>query len=194
MPRMTPAHRQARREQIARAAISEFSKHGIHSTTMANIIRASGLSSGAIYTHFAGKGDIIAFVAHGTFEALFSGVETVAQVHPSPEPEEMVGLIVARIQGAAVPAGLLVQVWSEAVTNPVVREAVNAVYHRAFAVLAGYAELWLGSSPEASEPPKHEAAAVLAGHMISLIYAQVLQASVIDNYEPGTPGAWPKVI
>ena len=188
MPRITPAHRLARREQIARAAVEQFAQHGIHSTSMANIIRASGLSSGAIYTHFESKAEIIAFVAQGTFDAMFSGVEVASQLSPPPAPDELLSMITARIRGAPFPVGLLVQVWAEAVTNPVVRETVNAVYHRAFEVLEGYAERWLRDAHRPGAGVAPEAAAGLAGRMISQFYARILQLSLINNYDPDSLG------
>ncbi len=47
-----------RREEILRAALTCFSKKGYHDTKMDDIIKASGLSKGALYWHFKGKRDI----------------------------------------------------------------------------------------------------------------------------------------
>ena len=59
MPRLTDATKAARRAQIIEAAISCFLEKGYTNTSMSDIIKASGLSSGSIYSHFSGKEDIL---------------------------------------------------------------------------------------------------------------------------------------
>ena len=59
MPRLTDATKAARRAQIIEAAISCFLEKGYTNTSMSDIIKASGLSSGSIDSHFSGKEDIL---------------------------------------------------------------------------------------------------------------------------------------
>ena len=59
MPRLTDATKAARRAQIIEAAISCFLEKGYTNTSMSDIIKASGLSSGSIYSHFSGNEDIL---------------------------------------------------------------------------------------------------------------------------------------
>lgn len=59
MPRLTEATKAARRAQIIEAAVSCFLEKGYTNTSMSDIIKASGLSSGSIYSHFSGKEDIL---------------------------------------------------------------------------------------------------------------------------------------
>lgn len=59
MPRLTDATKAARRAQILEAAINCFLERGYINTSMSDIIKASGLSSGSIYSHFSGKKDIL---------------------------------------------------------------------------------------------------------------------------------------
>ena len=59
MPRLTDATKAARRAQIIESAISCFLEKGYTNTSMSDIIKASGLSSGSIYSHFSGKEDIL---------------------------------------------------------------------------------------------------------------------------------------
>ena len=58
MPRVSAAHEQQVRDRIVRAAIGVFSDKGYHRSTIQDVVRASGLSVGAIYTHFAGKDEL----------------------------------------------------------------------------------------------------------------------------------------
>lgn len=59
MPRLTDATKAARRAQIIEAAIACFLERGYTNTSVSDIIKASGLSSGSIYSHFSGKEDIL---------------------------------------------------------------------------------------------------------------------------------------
>ena len=59
MPRLTEATKAARRAQIIEAAVACFLEKGYTNTSMSDIIKASGLSSGSIYSHFSGKEDIL---------------------------------------------------------------------------------------------------------------------------------------
>ena len=59
MPRLTDATKAARRAQIIEAAVSCFLEKGYTNTSMSDIIKTSGLSSGSIYSHFTGKEDIL---------------------------------------------------------------------------------------------------------------------------------------
>jgi TetR/AcrR family transcriptional regulator, transcriptional repressor of aconitase len=62
MPRLTRARADARRRQIVEAALTCFARKGFHKTTMQDVVDRAGLSPGSIYSHFAGKRDIIVAV------------------------------------------------------------------------------------------------------------------------------------
>ena len=55
MPRVTVAHEQAVRQRIVDAAIQVFGEMGYQRATVQDVVRASGLSVGAVYTHFKNK-------------------------------------------------------------------------------------------------------------------------------------------
>jgi AcrR family transcriptional regulator len=59
MPRVSQQHEREVRDRIVRSAISVFAERGFHRATMQDIVRASGLSVGAIYTYFRSKSDLI---------------------------------------------------------------------------------------------------------------------------------------
>lgn len=58
MPRLTAAHEQQVRDRIIRAAVALFAEKGYHRATIADVVARSGLSVGAIYTHFSGKEEL----------------------------------------------------------------------------------------------------------------------------------------
>lgn len=59
MPKVDQEHLDARRQQIIDAARDRFATHGFARTSMADIVTASGLSTGAIYRYFTSKDEIV---------------------------------------------------------------------------------------------------------------------------------------
>jgi AcrR family transcriptional regulator len=182
MPKISESQRQARREQIARAAVEQFAARGIHSTSMANIVEGSGLSFGAIYTHFASKDEIIAYVARTNAGGVFTDLEGLLDSDPLPAPEQLMALITEQIAQAEVPTGFIVQVWAEAITNPAARDAANEVYTAAFEFFREYAALWLSTGGGLDPRQARIQAPRQARVMLSLVYAHILQTSLLDRY------------
>ena len=58
MPRVTAAHEQAVRQRIVDAAVTVFGEMGYQRATVQDVVRASGLSVGAVYTHFKNKEEL----------------------------------------------------------------------------------------------------------------------------------------
>ena len=63
MPKVSQAYLDARRGEILEAAIACFAREGFHRTTMAEIVKESELSPGAIYNYFESKEEIIEAIA-----------------------------------------------------------------------------------------------------------------------------------
>jgi AcrR family transcriptional regulator len=63
MPKVSPEHLAARRQQILAAALICFDRAGFHRTSMQDIFDESGLSAGAVYRYFASKEDIVEAIA-----------------------------------------------------------------------------------------------------------------------------------
>lgn len=58
MPRISAEHEAAVRERIVAAAVAVFAEKGYHRATIADVVARSGLSVGAIYTHFRNKEEL----------------------------------------------------------------------------------------------------------------------------------------
>jgi AcrR family transcriptional regulator len=58
MPRISAARELAVRTRIVEAALRVFARKGFHEATIADVVRESGLSVGAIYTHYRSKDDL----------------------------------------------------------------------------------------------------------------------------------------
>ena len=79
MPRLTDATKAARRAQIIEAAVSCFLEKGYTNTSMSDIIKASGLSSGSIYSHFTGKEDILTTAINERLDRIKELYETLPE-------------------------------------------------------------------------------------------------------------------
>lgn len=59
MPKVSPEHREQKKQQVLEAASLCFAKKGFHACTMQDICRQAGLSPGAVYGYFSSKEAII---------------------------------------------------------------------------------------------------------------------------------------
>lgn len=143
MPKVTDEYRASRRDEIAHAAMRAFHRGGFHATSMADIIAESGLSAGAIYGHFASKGEIIVAVAEKAIDARMDEMEEILARSPMPPPSHLLRVLLTGMihdLGGRLP--MIVQVWGEAMTDPVLREMASTVMSRLRGVYRTYISLW----------------------------------------------------
>jgi AcrR family transcriptional regulator len=57
-------------ERLLSAAAEAFAEHGFGGATLADIAARAGVTTGAIYNHFAGKEDLLVVAARGVLEGL----------------------------------------------------------------------------------------------------------------------------
>jgi len=125
VPKVTEEHRLARRAQIVAAARTCVIEEGFHKTTMADVIRESGLSAGAVYGYFKSKEEIVAAIAEdalSTIDELFQKILATEQaVTPLMALEAAINHVVAV---AERPGGdvtrVAIQAWAEALRNPAI--------------------------------------------------------------------------
>ena len=127
MPKISQAKRDARQQQILDAALACFSENGFHQTGMADIVRRSGLSHGAVYLYFQSKDDLIEALAVDRHrqEALLNAVAA----HADDPLEGLRALVRGYAQALTDPGGELmrrvgVNGWAEALRNERVRASV----------------------------------------------------------------------
>jgi AcrR family transcriptional regulator len=130
MPRVTAAHGQEVRERIVAAALRVFGERGFHGATIADVVRESGLSVGAIYTYFKGKDDLfLATCDLASGRGLGELAERLA--HGTTIAEKLaiaVGFYFDSAEdGAAGPGDgeFLVQAWAQADAEPAAREMLR---------------------------------------------------------------------
>lgn len=121
MPRRDEAHMQARRREIMEAAVRCFARNGLAATTIADIRKESGLSTGAIYLHFGSKSEIVAAVGEQRKQEL---VHDPALKDPSALP----AWAARRLQAFAAPENRgLVGLDLEALAHPENSEGVAGI-------------------------------------------------------------------
>ncbi|MBA3875332.1 MAG: hypothetical protein C0498_00105 [Anaerolinea sp.] len=142
MPRVTAAHEQGVRNRIVAASLRVFGERGFHGATMQDVVRESGLSVGAIYTHFRGKDEL--FMAACDLASGRGLGELAARVATGRTTAEKLAIAVGFFFDAAegddvanLPgnAEFLVQAWAQADAEPAAREML--VRRREQLVLAG---------------------------------------------------------
>ena len=119
MPKVSDAHRLARREQILLAASRCVAREGFHKTTMAHVIREAGLSAGAVYSYFNSKDELIRAIAERSIGQVPHLLHELAQraepVHPLDAVQVVLGGMTSLIdQSDGDMARLGVQAWAEA--------------------------------------------------------------------------------
>jgi len=182
MPKVSESHLEARRQQILDAAIECFSRHGFHPTTMQDIITESGLSSGAIYTYFGSKEELIEAIAERRH------ARELALIQAAGFDGEVTNTVERLIQGffhllidtkEQKERRLAIQLWGEALRNPrilrTVRKGVDEprkMLTRLLEQAGDNGDLLPGCNPEA-----------MARTMIALFQGLVLQMAWDPSFE-----------
>ena len=125
VPKVTEEHRLARRAQIVAAARTCVIGQGFHKTTMADVIRESGLSAGAVYGYFKSKEEIVAAIADDAlstvdevFQSILATEEPLTPLRALETALDHVVEMAGRPGGDVTRVG--VQAWAEALHNPAI--------------------------------------------------------------------------
>ena len=185
MPRVSEAHRAARREQIVGAALRCFHRNGFHPTTMDDIVRESGLSAGAVYTYFRSKDDLILEVGTLKVAGLRSTIDALGATDPLPSPAEVVTALVERVAELTDVDGLdmsriIVAGWAEMPRNAALREVVQGAYGHFRASAAGFVTRWRDAGQADPGIDPDEAAPAI----VSLVLGFIVQRAVLGGVDP----------
>lgn len=124
MPRVTDAHRRARRDEIATAALRVLDRKGVANTSIAGIVEESGLSAGAIYANFENKAELAAYLAQRLFDWRIELLESPAESNPS--PVDILRVVLGTMADEAPPVGVILQFWGEATIDDELRGMLAA--------------------------------------------------------------------
>jgi AcrR family transcriptional regulator len=187
MPKVTEAHRVARRDQIVSAARSCVIKQGFHKTTMADVIRESGLSAGAVYGYFKSKDEIVAAIADDALSAideLFEGIlATEAPLSPAAAVQATLEHVVRLAEDAEGDVTrVAIQAWAEALHNETIFATAREKYsmlRRHFVTLAQRAQADGTVDPDAD--PEY-----IGQVLFGLLPGFVLQRLILGDVTPET--------
>ena len=176
MPKISALRREARRQQILEAALGCFSQNGFHETSMADIVRSSGMSHGAVYGYFPGKDDIIEALANDRHQG--EALLNVAAAHAEDPIEGLRALLRAYAQRLTDPTGMPrrrvgVHGWAEALRNQRVHAGVVDGINTPRALIVGLVE----QAQRRGRLPGDLSADALARSFIALFQGFVLQVT-----------------
>jgi AcrR family transcriptional regulator len=195
MPKVTQEYRDARRDQILRAARRCFLRDGFHATSMQDLFAESGLSSGAVYRYFASKDEMIVAIAGENMRDVVAMTRTFA----TQQPGRSLGAVLADVLDLAAAkqaqdgdGGLALLAWSEALRNP----SLAAQFNRLLGEMrAGLADVVRDHQSSGDLPPDVAADAV-AAVLLAIVPGYILQLVLLGPAAmAGVPDAvralWP---
>lgn len=186
MPKVSEAHRTARREQIIDAAMTRFAANGFQATGMAEIIAAAGLSAGAVYRYFKSKDDLIEAIADRVLGQVAARFDRALAEDADLEPADAVRLAVETLEEVAssgpVDFGrVAIQAWAEALRN----ERVGAVAAGAYTTIRGYfIEVCRRAQNNGTLPPDADPKE-LGSALYSFAAGYVLQRNLLGDVHAG---------
>ncbi|WP_336813025.1 TetR/AcrR family transcriptional regulator [Bosea sp. MMO-172] len=185
MPKISDEKRAARRAQILEAAWACFQKEGLHATTMDDIIRASGLSAGAVYSYYPSKDELILAAVTTSLSGLTSLVIPLLQAMPAPAPATLLQQIAATIDQFTAREGydlkrVALLGWAEAQRNERLRATMRGFY-LAFRDLLEQA---LGRAADAGHLERSLSGKDAAKALLAMIVGFVVQDALLHDVEP----------
>lgn len=187
MPRISEATRLKRRAHILDSAVACFALNGFQATSMDDVVKATGMSTSAVYRYFRSKDEIIeATIEEGLRRVRDMFVHMLAE-QPTPDPQEVLRSIIDRFRELAREprqdmARIAVQTWSEALRRPPLREYTEQLYNQALDHLTDLAIRWRddGHLPRNADP---RAAATT---IFTLMQGVIVYRQFIDDVDATT--------
>lgn len=151
MPRVTAAHRQARRDQIAEAALRVLDRHGVSEASIALIAGECGLSTGAIYANFENKADLARYIATSRLGWRTERLEQLAASGVTVAPAEVLRLLIDQVlDRQGLPLSVVLQFWSVATVEEDLHAVLTEHLDRLRSVVEVLLRPWAAQFPDAS--------------------------------------------
>lgn len=184
MPRVTEAHREARRAQIRAAALRAFSAKGYQRASISDVVAESGLSAGAIYGHYDGKQALFAAVAEEVLSRRSTEIDAAGGDGVPPSPIEVLTILTGGMTRDLEDGKVLVQLWSESTVDPVIHDVVQHVVVDLRNVLTAALEAWFGGRPDLAPDGPDTAARLLLPVLMGLGQGFLMQRALLDDFDP----------
>ncbi len=151
---------------------------------MDDIIRASGLSAGAVYSYYPSKDQLILAAVTTSLSDLSSLVMPLLRAEPALAPPELLGRIIAAIDRFATRDGydlkrVALLGWGEAQRNEQLRATMQSFYFDFRSELASAATRWRRNS----DTPGHSQTDV-AATLLSFLLGYVVQSALLRDVDP----------
>lgn len=117
MPKVSEEYREARRDEIARAAVRCLERKGVRDTSIADIAEESGLSIGAIYSHFTNKAELARYVVGRFLLPRIDALEAAGRAETVVHPREVLRGMLSAITETGLSPALILQFWAEAMVD-----------------------------------------------------------------------------
>ena len=190
MPKVSEEYREARRDEIGRAALRVLERKGVRDTSIADIVEESGLSTGAIYSHFSTKSELARYVVGRFLMPRLDALEASAARGEVLAPRQVVRGMLSVFGEAGLSTSLVLQFWGEAMVEPGLHDEMLRTAGRLRAALTHAIEPW--ARAQAADGATAEAlAADTTRSIIALAQGYVANTAVfgprdVDEYLTGT--------
>lgn len=172
MPKVSEQYRQTRREEIARAALRVLERNGVRDTSIADIVAESGLSTGAIYSHFTNKGELVRYIVA---EFMLPRLDAIASTSEVRTPRQIIELMLAAITENGISPAVILQFWAEGSLPGEIRDELLRTIGSLRSLLAAALLPW------ARQMTDDEQQAMLLAHAHTLDVAAVAQGFIANE-------------
>ncbi len=180
---MSDEYRAAQRTRIVDSAMLAFARKGLQGTSMSDIITESGMSAGAIYAYFPGKADIITEVAGRVLGARILNIEQLSKSELIPPPSVLVRRVLSGLGDELGRPSLVLQVWAEAVTDPVLKSLANKAFGQLLAAFTMYLTSWHRTAHHEGANTANALARAQAPLLLSACQGYLVQLALIDDFD-----------
>jgi TetR/AcrR family transcriptional regulator, transcriptional repressor of aconitase len=180
MPKVSQQYRDARRDQILSAARRCFLRDGFHATSMQDLFTEAGLSSGAVYSYFASKDDMILAIAEENMRGVIETIRTVITQRPDASAGAVIAEVLDVLHAEDARHGigkLAVIVWGEAIRDPSLATRFATMVTRIRADLAEFVR----DRQRSGDLPGEPSADALAAVFMSFVPGYIVQLALLGS-------------
>lgn len=191
MPRLNEATRRRRRDDIASAAMRCFLRSGFIDTSMADIIREAGSSSGSVYANFQDKSELTRYAAARELDAL-----TASATRDLPDQRTPATVLrhLLSTAGTRDHARMMLQIWAEVPRDDQLGEIARSSRQDLHDLVQEALLPWCREQRSRAQSPMSDAdleqqAAQLAETLLSLMHGCLVRLTVDPGADPETIAA-----
>lgn len=172
MPKVSAQYRDERRAHILAAARRCFVRDGFHQTSMQDLVREAGMSSGAVYRYFDSKDAMIVAIAEENLDHVVAIIRTSVQrgVGAGAAVAAAMEYVAARHADDGFGAIVLL-VWAEGLRNPALATRLRASFDAGVDALAEIVRASPGGRTELTPE-------VLANALTCLLPGYILEMTI----------------